>query len=131
MNSPWTHGSLPVLFFDAECPMCTRSAWFIDRRDRRRTLRFVALKSDEGLALVAAHPHLAAVDSLIFLDGDPAGGGTKALAYSAAVLAVGRYLGGGWAALAKLGWLVPRPLRDACYRLIAKHRLHVRLGEQT
>lgn len=102
--------------------MCTRSAWFIDRRDRRRTLRLVALASDEGRSLIAAHPWLASVDSLVWLEQGASGVGTRAVARSAAVLAVGRYLGGGWAVLATLGWWVPRPLRDAGYRLVAKHR---------
>lgn len=129
MSAHWAHGSLPALFFDDACVMCSRSAWFIDRRDRRRTLRFVALASEEGRALVAAHPALRQVDSLIWLDGDPTHRTTRASAHSDAVFAVGRYLGGGWSALATVGRLVPRRVRDAVYRLIAKHRLRARREE--
>ena len=129
MSADWAHGSLPALFFDDACVMCSRSAWFIDRRDRRRTLRFVALASEEGRALVAAHPALARVDSLIWLEVDPTHRTTRAFAHSDAVFAVGRYLGGGWSALATVGRLVPRRVRDAVYRLIAKHRLRARREE--
>lgn len=122
MSSLWAHGSLPALFFDDECVMCSRSAWFIDRRDRKRTLRFVALASDEGRAVVAAHPALAHVDSLIWLEADGMGAGTRAFAHSDAVFAVGSYLGGGWGVAVRAGKIVPRPVRDALYRLIARHR---------
>jgi predicted DCC family thiol-disulfide oxidoreductase YuxK len=121
VSSDWPGGTLPALSFDDACPLCTRSAWFIDRHDRRRALRFVALASDEGRALRAAPPRLADVESLIWLE--PAGeGGTSALAYSAAVLRVGRYLGGRWALLSGLAWAVPRPIRDAIYKSVARHR---------
>lgn len=113
---------MPALFFDDECPLCTRSAWFIDRHDRERRLRFVALESDEGRALRTSFPALAKVDSLIWLGAEGAERTPTALHYSAAVLRIGRYLGGWWALLARLAWLVPRPLRDATYRIVARHR---------
>lgn len=40
---------------------------------------------------------------------------------SAAALRVARYIRGVWA-LALAAWLVPRPLRDAAYGLVARHR---------
>jgi predicted DCC family thiol-disulfide oxidoreductase YuxK len=33
-----------------------------------------------------------------------------------------RRLGGVWAFLAALWWVIPRPLRDVGYRLVAKYR---------
>ena len=42
---------------------------------------------------------------------------------SSAVLAGLRALGGGWAVLGFTGRLVPRCLRDAIYRFVAKRRL--------
>jgi len=129
VNNEWEHGTLPALFFDDECVMCSRTAWFIDRRDRKRTLRFVALASAEGAAVVAAHPELAKFDSLIWLESGPTAGSTRALAHSSAVLAVGRYLGGGWSIASRIARVVPRSVRDAVYRLIARHRRsHRRLG---
>jgi predicted DCC family thiol-disulfide oxidoreductase YuxK len=40
---------------------------------------------------------------------------------SAAALRVARYLGGAWT-LVLAAWLVPRPLRDAAYDFLARHR---------
>jgi predicted DCC family thiol-disulfide oxidoreductase YuxK len=111
----------PALYYDAQCPLCTRSAWFIDRRDRTRTLRFASLHGSDGDTLRAEHPALAMVDSLVWVeagsDGEPI-----VRTHSSAVLAVGQYLGGPWRFLAALARLVPRAIRDAVYRFVARHR---------
>jgi predicted DCC family thiol-disulfide oxidoreductase YuxK len=109
-----------TLFIDGDCALCTRTAWFIDRRDRKRTLRIAALESDEGRALRLERPELAAIDSMIWIERDEAG--ERVLVRSDAALAVGRYLGGGWRLLATVVRVVPRRLRDVVYRSIARHR---------
>lgn len=48
--------------------------------------------------------------------------GDRVLVRSDAVIAAARYLGGVWGALAGMGALIPRPIRDRCYRAIATHR---------
>lgn len=111
----------PEIYFDAECALCTRSAWFIDRRDRVRTLRMRSLQGDEGRALREAHPWLASVDSLVWVE-PSAGGATQVLTHSDAVLAAGRYLGGPWRLVARVAQVVPRSLRDLAYRWVARHR---------
>ena len=40
---------------------------------------------------------------------------------SAAGMRIAAYMGGVWR-LAAIGWAVPRPIRDAVYDLIARHR---------
>jgi predicted DCC family thiol-disulfide oxidoreductase YuxK len=59
---------------------------------------------------------------------EPAGAGApeRVFVRSAAALRVARYLGGPWT-LALAAWLVPRPMRDAAYDLVARHR-HRLLG---
>jgi predicted DCC family thiol-disulfide oxidoreductase YuxK len=111
----------PALYYDAQCPLCTRSAWFIDRRDRTRTLRFASLHGDDGDLLRAEHPALAGVDSLVWVEA-AADGSPVVRTHSDAVLAVGRYLGGFWRALATIAHLVPRVIRDVVYRFVARHR---------
>ncbi len=78
----------------------------------------LSLQGPEGEALRAAHPWLATVDSLIWVDA----AGARVLVHSDAVLEVGRYLGGGWRLAARVARLVPRRLRDRVYRFIARHR---------
>lgn len=48
--------------------------------------------------------------------------GDLLLLRSDAVIAAARYLGGAWAALGAGLALMPRPVRDGLYRLVASHR---------
>ncbi len=112
--------TLPALFFDAECPLCTGTARFIRTRDRRGTLRIESLQGTEGRALFTAHPALAGLDTFVWLEATTSGERTRV--HSDAALAVATYLGGGWRVLGVLGRIVPGPIRDAVYRLVARHR---------
>ena len=44
------------------------------------------------------------------------------ITHSTAALMAARYLGGVWGTLGTLGLLVPRPMRDAVYGVIARNR---------
>lgn len=90
--------------------------------DRVGTLRFAALQSPFAKRALAQRPELRGVDSAVWVD--PAKG--KMLTRSAAGLRVARYLGGLWRMVLLL-WIVPRPIRDWGYDLIARHR-HLLLG---
>lgn len=111
-----------ILLFDGTCGFCARSVQFVLARERRhRTLRFASLQSSAGLEVRRRHPELAAVDSVIWLETSEAGA-ERVLVRSSAGLRVLRYLGGVWSVAAALGTMVPRPIRDAVYDLIARHR---------
>lgn len=119
-------GTAPVLVYDGDCGFCTRSVRFLLARDRSGKLRFAARDSAFGRAVRERHPHLAAVESLLWLDYH--GGEERVLWYSDAVLASARYLGGFYGALGWLGGILPRLLRDPVYRLIAKVRQRIVRG---
>jgi predicted DCC family thiol-disulfide oxidoreductase YuxK len=111
----------PILFYDGTCAFCARSVRFLLARDRRRlTLRFAPRAGVAGRALEARHPGLAEVSSLLWVDVD--GGREQVITHSTAALHAARYLGGVWGALGTLGLLVPRPIRDAVYGVIARNR---------
>lgn len=98
-------GEKPVIVrFDGECLMCSRSIRFIADEDRGGLVRFKALES-------AGEPETMLVET-----------GGRVLDRSDAVLAILDALGGHWRALALAGRLLPRPLRDALYRFVAKRR---------
>ena len=116
------------MLYDGTCGFCAASVQFVLRHERQHGLRFAALESDLGHAIRRRHPALAAVDSMIWVE--PTATGERVLTRSAAALRVARYIGGPWRALALAG-LVPRPIRDAVYDLIARHRHRlVREAEQ-
>jgi len=73
------------------------------------------------MALRARHPELDGVDSMVWVEPDEAANGSRVLVRSDAALRVARYLGGWWR-LALIARVLPRPIRDAFYNLIARHR---------
>ena len=106
----------PVIVFDGVCLLCNGWVDFLLRTDRRARYRFAAMQGATGRRLLQAHG-LDADDPSSFLlveDG-------RAWTDTAAMLRVVSGLGGAWRAVHVLQ-LVPRPLRDALYRAIARNR---------
>lgn len=111
----------PVLLFDGVCTLCDGAVQFVMRHDRDERFRFAPLQSD------AARPFLdrAGLDadylqSLVLVDED---GGVHVGADAA--LGVAERLAPPWRQLAAAGRIVPRSLREAAYRLVARHRYRV------
>ncbi|MDB4374740.1 DCC1-like thiol-disulfide oxidoreductase family protein [bacterium] len=90
--------------FDGDCLMCNRFIHFLADQDHAQLLSFAPLPND------------APRDSMI------ATREGKNFSRSSAFLIILTALGGHWRALALLGFLIPRPLRDLAYRIIAKNR---------
>jgi predicted DCC family thiol-disulfide oxidoreductase YuxK len=115
-----------VLLYDATCGLCSRTVQGILRYDRRGSLRFAAVRSRFGERVLAQHPEVRGIDSVVWVDLTTG----LALTRSAASLQVASYLGGAWRLVLVL-WLVPRPIRDWGYDLVARHRhLFVQRGAQ-
>ena len=111
----------PVLLYDGVCGFCNRTVQLILAHDKHGTLRFAALQSTYGKALVARHSILRNVDSLVFIETSPGANEECVFIRSSAVLRVAMYLGGRWKLLCVLS-IIPRPLRDFFYDLFAKYR---------
>ena len=122
-------GGAAVMLYDGTCGLCASSVQFILRHERHRSLRFAPLQGAFAGTIRARHPELHDVDSMVWVE--PAGDGAVEAAYvrSAAVLRAAQYVGGAWR-LAAIGWIVPRPLRDAIYNFVARHRHRVFGAEQ-
>ncbi|HVJ61216.1 MAG TPA: thiol-disulfide oxidoreductase DCC family protein [Tahibacter sp.] len=105
-----------VVVFDGVCLLCSRWVGFVVRHDRGARIRFAAMQSASGRELLAQHG-LDADDPLSFLyvaDG-------HGYQNSDAIVRVLTSFGGAWR-LARALRVIPRPLRDAAYRLIARNR---------
>jgi predicted DCC family thiol-disulfide oxidoreductase YuxK len=94
---------------------------FILRHERQHLLRFAALESEMGRQIRARHPELASADTMIWVD-HPGAASERVHARSAAAMRIGRYMGGIWSIAATLGTILPRPIRDAAYDFVARHR---------
>ena len=115
-----------VLLYDGTCGFCASSVQFVLRQERAgRTLRFASLQGETGQSVFRRHPELAGVDSLIWYEDGGGAAGDVVLVRSDGILAVARYLGGPWAALARVGRLVPRAVRDAMYDFVARNRYRI------
>ena len=116
-------GAAPVLFYDGTCGFCARSLQFVLRHEGGRdTLRFARLEGPLGVELRRRHPELAGIDSLVWYEPATPASPERLLWRSRGALRVARYLGGIWAIFGSLGLAVPRPVSDAVYDWIARHR---------
>ena len=105
-----------TIVFDSSCLLCDGWVRFLLRVDTKARYRFAAMQGQTGRSLLMAHG-LDPEDPLSFLLKD----GDGVCPDSNAILRVLSGLGGVWR-LSAMGWLLPRPLRDAAYRQVARNR---------
>jgi predicted DCC family thiol-disulfide oxidoreductase YuxK len=110
----------PVLLYDGVCGFCNKTVQMILDRDRRGTMRFAALQSVYGQAIVARHAELRDVDSVVFVE-NPRDGAERVYVRSEAALRVAKYLGGAWK-IFLAAKIIPKRLRDFLYDLFARNR---------
>ena len=105
-----------VLIFDGVCNLCAHSVKFILRHESEPRLRFVPVQSVAGARMMREFG-LSPEDTRTFvlvIDG-------KALVKSDAAVRVSRYLRGPWKLLGAVR-VLPRPIRDWTYDLVARNR---------
>ena len=110
-----------IIVFDGVCALCNGWVDFLLRRDRTARYRFAAMQSAAGRRLLSTHG-LDPDDPASFLLVEYSPDAPPRLSTDTdAIRRVLVGLGGGWRIAHVLGWL-PRRLRDAGYRTIARHR---------
>jgi len=102
----------PILFFDGVCGLCNKSVDFVIRRDRTARFRFAPLQGETAKQELPADD-LENLSTLILKTNQ---GNYKR---SSAVVWILWYLGGFWAFLGALIWIIPRPLRNLGYRAVS------------
>ena len=107
---------MPVVLFDGVCNLCNGSVRFVIERDPHKHFQFAPLQSETAARLIAASAGPRAMpDSILLVDDG------RLYVRSTAALRIARQLRFPWPLL----WLfivVPRPIRDRVYDLIARHR---------
>jgi len=96
--------------------LCNRTVLFIKKHDNRTRFSFVALQSYEGARLVASGALLNADTGSVILIYQG-----KYYVRSTAVLKILKLLGGCWRIIYALK-IIPEPVRDFVYRIVARNR---------
>lgn len=104
-----------TILFDGDCAFCNGWVRWIMQRDRGGRFRFVPQASQEGIALRKSHNVPLHVDSIVFLEANVAYVRSDAAWRVLATLP-------GWGLTATFLRLVPRPLRNWGYDVIARNR---------
>jgi predicted DCC family thiol-disulfide oxidoreductase YuxK len=111
-----------VLLYDGHCALCNGVVSFVLKRDKVRTMFFASLQGETGRGVATRHPQLGSVTSVALIDRRR--GREEMLLRSNAVLAIAEYLGAPWSWL-RVFRVVPRPLRDVAYNVVARARYNV------
>jgi predicted DCC family thiol-disulfide oxidoreductase YuxK len=108
---------LTRLFFDGGCGLCRGAVRFVARHDKAGGIRFAPLGGETFERLIPARMRVELPDSMLVLT--PEGG--LLVQSEAVILLLGR-MGPGWRRVGALLAWIPKPLRDAAYRLVARLR---------
>lgn len=107
-----------IVLFDGDCQLCQRSVQFIIKRDPQMKFKFASLQSVAGEQLLDRCHHSHDLTSLVLVKQN------RCYTKSSAALHICKSLTGIW----KIGGLfliIPRPIRDYIYNIIAKNRHHL------
>jgi predicted DCC family thiol-disulfide oxidoreductase YuxK len=104
------------VIFDGVCNLCARSVQFILKHETEPRFRFAPVQSPAGARLLNEHGFdCADVTTFVLVSGG------KVYTRSSAALRITRHLKGPWKLVRAL-WLIPRPLRDWMYDVVARNR---------
>lgn len=106
----------PLILFDGVCNLCNAWVRFVVRRDPTGIFSFAAQQSSTGQALIEKHMRdVGQLSSVILIEEN------AIYTESDAVLQILARLGAPWSWIAFLR-IIPRRVRDACYRFIVGRR---------
>jgi predicted DCC family thiol-disulfide oxidoreductase YuxK len=108
----------PVVLFDGVCNLCNGAVRFVTRHDRARRFDFAALQSETGARLLRERLQgtpMGELETLVLIER------ARVYTHSDAALRIARSLDGAWPLVGLLA-LVPRLIRDAAYRYVARRR---------
>lgn len=111
-----TSDAAAIVLFDGVCNLCDQSVQFIIQRDPKQYFKFAPLQSDLAEDLLREHqldPQY--LERVVLIENG------KAYTHSTASLRVVRRLSGAWPLLYAF-ILVPRFIRNAVYRWVARNR---------
>ena len=114
--------SNPIILYDGVCGLCDRSVKFVLKRDHSDVFRFASLQSDFAGQILRRHGVSPADLDTMYVVLDYRQPSERLLSRSDAAVFISQHLTWFWRIAAALLRIVPRPLRELGYRLIARHR---------
>ena len=111
----WSRMADGIVLFDGHCVLCSGWFRFVARRDPGIRFRFVAVQQPHGRRLaeqLGIDPDAPRTNAVVV-------GGRAFLRSDAAIELLRRLPGWRWTILLRV---VPRPVRDRCYDLVARNR---------
>lgn len=110
-----------VLLLDGDCGLCHRLAQFIDkRRSPHADLAYRPILSEDAQKLIATFPEKQQAADTVYIIRNG-----ESYIRSAAGIRVLLYMKWYWRMWFPIVWLIPLPLRDIAYVVIAKNRHRV------
>ena len=116
--------SNPIVLYDGVCGLCNRAVQFLLKRDRHDRLRFASLQSDFAATLLKRHGVDRQDLDTVYVVLNQGEADEALLAKSDAFLLLVKEIGGVWS-IARLGKIIPRPIRNWLYDFVARHRYQV------
>lgn len=113
-----------IILYDGVCGLCNRAVQFLLKRDRHDVFRFAPLQSELAATVLQRHGIDASKLDTVYAILNHGQSDEKLLAKSDAALFFAKALGGVWN-IFRLAAVIPRPLRNALYDFIARHRYRV------
>ena len=111
-------GNEDVLLIDGHCGMCSRLGNFLAKRVSEKTpLDIIAQEEDVGATIISnLGSNIQNIDSVILIrNGRP-------YYYSSAGIRCLLYMKWWWKIMYPFAWIVPLPIRNIVYKIIAKNR---------
>lgn len=119
------HTEKALVVYDGVCNFCNGAVAFIIKRDKQALYTFTPMQSayaqniiqEKAVSTVGNDTFLLIKNGKVFL-------------WSDAALEIAKDLSGFWFLFTAFK-IIPRPIRDFCYRLFARHRIHLFGGTST
>ena len=107
-----------ILLLDGDCGLCNKLAIFLDKRlGKGKDIAYRAILSEEGQELIATFPQKQQDADTVYLLRNG-----KSYIRSAAGIRCLLYMKWYYRMWFPIFWIIPFPLRDIGYRIIAKYR---------
>jgi predicted DCC family thiol-disulfide oxidoreductase YuxK len=118
-------GSNPIVFYDGVCGLCNRLVQFVLKNDRNDVFRFASLQSKLAEQILVRHRLRSESLETVYVVLDYGLAKEQLLSRLQAVVYVLQQLGGPLAYVSAILRVLPAPVQNFLYRLVARNRYRV------